>query len=109
MSNHEAYNYESDISRLAHSKIMAYLLGRPLQGASAQQVADMLEVNVNIARRHIYYLVDVGKIHLSQPPKATQRGHLPAIYKHGPILRPYIKPGMAYRDLPEEFFKGKTK
>ena len=107
--SHADYDYTSVNSLQIIGQILAYLLGRPLHGATQRQIADMLEMSMPTASRYINYLVGEGKAHIAMPIKATSRGHLPAVYKHGPVVIPRIKPGTMYKDLPLDFFKKKGK
>lgn len=97
-------NYESEKSQEVIKQILAYLLGRPLEGATQKQIADMLEVSHGTANRYIQYLVYQQRIHIEQPSRATNMGHKPAIYKHGPRIVTLFPPNALYRDLPLTFF-----
>lgn len=105
---HEDYNYESENSLAIMSQICAFLLGRPLHGGTQHEIADMLKMSMPTASRYINHLLHLQRVHIAMPIKATSRGHLPAVYKHGPVVYPYIKPGTKYRDLPLTFFRKKT-
>lgn len=102
-------DYDSKASKDILSQIVAYLLGRPLNGATQKDIAAMLGLSKAGANRYINHLVARGKIHLWQPPKMTQKGYVAGIYMHGPLLRPYIKPGLEYTDIPLDFFPGRKK
>lgn len=102
-------NYESEKSQEVMKQICAFLLGRPLEGATQKQIADMLGVSHGTAHRFIVYLVEHQKIHIEQPSRPTNKGHLPAIYKHGPRIVTVFPKNAMYRDLPLTFFGVKPK
>lgn len=101
-------NYESRKSKDVISQILAYLLGRPLQGATQQQIAAMLGASHGTANRFIQYLVKIEEIHIEQKARATNHGHLPAIYKYGPRIVTRFPRNALYQDLPLTFF-GRSK
>lgn len=102
-------NYASEASQNVIKQILAFLLGRPLEGATQKQIAAMLGVSHGTAHRFIVYLVEHHKIHIEQPAKPTNRGHLPAIYKHGSRIVTLFPRDAVYRDLPLDFFKDRKK
>jgi hypothetical protein len=97
-------NYASKKSQQVISQILAYLLGRPLAGATHQQIASMLKASHGTANRFIQYLVGINQIHVARKAKATNKGHLPAIYKHGPRIETRFSGRTTYQDLPLNFF-----
>jgi hypothetical protein len=103
--NKMALNYESPQSLETIDLILAYLIGRPLHGATQQQIADMLNVSIQTANRFVQHLERKGKVHTAI--KAQSRGrNSPAVYKHGPMPpQPLIPKWCVYRDLPHAFFK----
>lgn len=102
-------NYESEASQDVIKQILAFLLGRPLEGATQKQIAAMLGVSHGTANRFVQYLVEKQKIHIEQPSRPTNKGHLPAIYKHGPRIVTVFPKNAMYRDLPLTFFGVKPK
>lgn len=102
-------NYASEKSQEVIKQISAFLLGRPLAGATQKQIADMLGVSHGTANRYIQHMVGVHLIHIEQPSRATNMGHKPAIYKHGPRIVTLFPPNALYRDLPLTFFGVKPK
>jgi len=104
MARAPVLNYDSPQSQETIMKIVAYLLGRPLYGATQQQIADMLEVSVQTANRFIQHLLAKEKIHIWIKAQAQGRKS-PAVYKHGPK---FVTPcyGRRYTDLPLAFFGG---
>lgn len=106
--SHADYDYGSENSLMIMKMISAFLLGRPLHGATQGEIAEMLGMSGPSASRYINHMVKEHKAHIAIPIKATVRGHLPAIYKHGPVVIPYIPRGTMYRDLPLAFFKKTT-
>lgn len=102
-------NYESEKSQEVIKQILAFLLGRPLAGATQKQIADMLGVSHGTANRFVQYLVNRQQIHIEQPSRATNKGHTPAIYKHGPRIVTLFPPNPVYPDLPLTFFGVKPK
>ena len=97
-------NYASKKSQQVIGQILAYLLGRPLAGATHQQIASMLKASHGTANRFIQYLVGINQIHVARKAKATNKGHLPAIYKHGPRIETRFSGRTTYQDLPLNFF-----
>lgn len=83
---------------------MAYLIGRPLHGATQQQVADMLEVSLQTANRFMQHLVGKGRIHIAIKAQALGRNS-PAVYKYGPPTVTVIPKWCIYKDLPLAFFR----
>lgn len=106
MTKKHVYDYSTEKSRKICDHILAYLLGRPLHGATQKEVAGMLDASLSTTSRFLNWLVAQGKIHVSRPVRPSQQGSLPAIYKHGPPIVPRIKPGLVYDELPLAFFKG---
>jgi len=96
------YNYENEESQAICRQIRAFLLGRPLHGATPQEISDMLGTKLNTTRRYLQYLLDSHLIHVARQPRIG----FATIYKHGPVVVPRIKPGLVYVDLPLAFFKG---
>jgi len=103
-----ALTFRSPHSQEALAKIKAFLLGRPLEGATQQQVADMLELSPKAANRFLIYLLDQVPPPIHIAVKAQRQGrNSPAIYKHGPAIVTKFRPGgVIYRDLPPAFFGG---
>lgn len=102
------HNYDTPASRETCDQIIAFLLGRPLHGATRMEISLMLGMREANTRRYLIYLVEAFKIHISRPARPSPRGSIAAIYKHGPMCVPRIKPGLVYTDLPLAFFKGAT-
>jgi len=101
-------NYETENSQKIIKQILAFLLGRPREGATLKQIQSMLGASHGTAHRFVNYLTERNKIHVSVEAKATQQGHTPAYYRLGyRIITPMI-PGMQYRDIPLNFFGPKT-
>lgn len=101
-------NYETENSQKIIKQILAFLLGRPREGATLKQIQSMLDVSHGTAHRFVNHLTERNKIHVSVEAKATQQGHTPAYYRLGyKIITPMI-PGMQYRDIPLNFFGPKT-
>lgn len=101
-------NYESEKSQETIRRILAFLLGRPREGATLKQIQSMLGCSHGTAHRFVNHLLDWNKIHVAVEAKATQQGHTPAYYRLGyKIITPMI-PGMQYRDIPLNFFGPKT-
>jgi hypothetical protein len=103
------FNYESPNSLEVISQIRAFLLGRPLHGGTQQEIAEMLGVSHGTANRFIQHLVGVQKIHIAVQARATQKGHKPAIYKHGPRIVTIFPRNAVYQDLPLSFFGDRKK
>jgi hypothetical protein len=104
MARVPALNYDSPQSQETISKICAYLLGRPLHGATQQQIADMLVVSLQTANRFIQHLLAANRIHTAIKAQARGRNS-PAIYKYGPPIVTVFS-GREYTDLPLAFFGG---
>lgn len=101
-------NYETEKSQNTIRRILAFLLGRPREGATLKQIQSMLGCSHGTAYRFVNYLLAGEKIHIAVEAKATQQGHTPAYYRLGyKIVTPMI-PGMQYWDLPLNFFGPKT-
>lgn len=90
-------------------QILAFLLGRPLHGGTQHQIAAMLSVSHGTANRFIQHLVGTHRIHIAIPAKATNRGHMPAIYKHGRRIVTVFPRNRVYQDLPLTFFGDRRK
>lgn len=99
-------NYESEKTQERILRILAYLLGRPREGATLKQIQDMLGVSHGTAFTLVKYLTETNKIHVAVESKATQGGHTPTVYRLGhKIVTPPI-PGLRYcGSLPITFFK----
>lgn len=107
-------NYASKKSQQVIAQILAYLLGRPLAGATQQQIGAMLKATTKkgshgTANRFIQFLVETKQIHVERKARATNKGHLPAIYKHGPPVETRFSGRTVYQDLPLNFFGRKRK
>jgi len=100
-----ALNYESPQSQETIKKILAFLLGRPLHGATQQQIADMLECSLQTSNRFVQHLLMKGQIHIAIKAQAMYRNS-PAVYKHGPRYETVFPPNARYQDLPLNFFGG---
>lgn len=100
-------NYETEKSQETIRRILAFLLGRPREGATLKQIQSMLDVSHGTAHRFVNYLLDRNKIHVSVEAKATQQGHTPAYFRLGRRITTPMIPGMAYRDIPLNFFGNK--
>lgn len=101
-------NYESVNSQKIIRQILAFLLGRPREGATLKQIQAMLAVSHGTAHRFVNYLVATEKIHIAAETKATQAGHTPTVYRLGyKIITPII-PGLKYNDIPLNFFGKKA-
>jgi hypothetical protein len=105
------FNYDSPKSLEVIGQICAFLLGRPLHGATQHEIAEMLGVSHGTANRFIQHLCsnEVQKIHIAIQAKATQRGHRPAIYKYGPRTVTIFPRNAVYQDLPLSFFGARKK
>ena len=105
----QVLNYESPQSLETIDRILAYLIGRPLHGATQQQIAEMLNVSIQTSNRFVMHLEAKFRIH--EAIKAQARGrNSPAVYKYGPPPPPPLIPKWCvYRDLPLSFFSGSRK
>lgn len=101
-------NYETEKSQETIRRILAFLLGRPREGATLKQIQSMLDVSHGTAHRFVNYLVERNKIHVSVEAKATQQGHTPAYYRLGRRIITALIPGLQYGDIPLNFFRKKT-
>jgi hypothetical protein len=97
-------NYESKKSKEVIAQVLAFLLGRPLAGATQKQIESMLKVSHGTANRFIQHLVNTNQMHVARKARATNRGHLPAIYKYGPRIETRFSGRTVYQDLPLNFF-----
>lgn len=101
-------NYETENSQKIIKQILAFLLGRPREGATLRQIKEMLGVSHGTAHRFVNHLTEFNKIHISVEAKATQAGHTAARYRLGRRIVTMLIPGMKYPDLPLNFFGPKT-
>lgn len=101
-------NYESEKSQKRIRQILAFLLGRPRDGATLKQIQLMLKCSHGTAHRFVNHLLEWNRIHVAVEAKATQQGHTPARFRLGhKIVTPMI-PGLKYADIPLNFFGPKT-
>jgi hypothetical protein len=100
----QALNYDSPQSQETIKRIIAFLLGRPIHGATQQHVADMLEVSLQTANRFIQHLLLKNEIHEHIKAQAMGRNS-PAYYLAGPPVVTHF-PKRGYSDLPLNFFGG---
>jgi len=100
-----ALNYNSPQSQETIKKILAFLMGRPLHGATQQQIADMLECSLQTSNRFVQHLLAKHEIHIAIKAQFFGRNS-PAVYKYGPRYETLFHKHVYYRDLPLEFFGG---
>lgn len=89
-----------------YKEILAYLIGRPVEGATTRQLCALLGLKQSSIGEYTTYLLGENLIYLAEPPrrKFNGKGFTEAVYKHGQPYMPRIKPDYVYRDLPPEFF-----
>lgn len=98
-------NYETEKAQETIRRILAFLLGRPREGATVKEIQAMLGVSYGKAYGFVNHLVATLKIHVAVEAKATQNGHTPAYYRLGHKIDTLLVPGLKYGDIPLDFFK----
>jgi hypothetical protein len=100
----QVLNYDSPASLETIEKILAFLMGRPLHGATQQDIADMIPASLQTANRFVQHLLVKGEIHTAIKAQSQGRNS-PAVYKYGPPIVTRFS-GRQYNDLPLSFFGG---